>query len=103
VASPVDITGLLPYGGTTVVSGSFYRITGLTPGTVYTVSMTELTAGGQLRVYSDAAFSTLEDSSNGGVNLPEVCQATANPSGILYINADVDNSNRPTTYNVRVQ
>lgn len=103
--SPVDITGMLPYGGTMVSPGSFYRITGLTPGTVYTVSMTEMTSGGSLRVYSDAGFSTLECSSNGAVNLPESCQATANPSGILYVNADTAGLTGAgaTTYNIRVQ
>ena len=101
--SPVDITGQLPYAGTLLSGASYYVLTGLTPGTVYTVLMTEVTGGGGLEVYTDSGFSTLGCSSNGAVNLPESCQATANPSGKLYIRTHTPTSAGGTTYNLRAQ
>ncbi|MDH4246311.1 MAG: hypothetical protein OEW39_00675, partial [Deltaproteobacteria bacterium] len=118
--APVDITGLLPYPGTMVSPGSYYVVTGLTPGTVYTVMMTEMTGGGSLGVYADVNFTTQPGSyaciqgatnasgypiSDGGGNLPESCTAAANASGKLFIKADPTGltATGATTFNVRVQ
>jgi hypothetical protein len=104
--APVDITGQLPYSGSMLSPGSFYMVSGLTPSTTYTAALTEVTGGGSLEVYSDVNFTTQLCSSNGGVNLPESCQAAANASGKLYIKAATAGLTVPangTTFNVRVE
>ena len=62
VGSPVNITGLMPYSGTQdTTNDSFYVIEGLTPGSPYSVSMTNVTGGGALFVYSTADFATTQE------------------------------------------
>jgi hypothetical protein len=88
--------------------GSYYVVSGLTPGATYTVSLTEMTGGGSLNVFQDSDFTItpgLTCNSSNAVNLPEICQLAANASGRLYINASETglNAGNATTFNIRVQ
>ena len=105
MASPVDITGALPYDGTMFDNNSYYVVGGLTPTTTYTVTLTNVTSGGSLEIYSDSGFTTLMDSSNGAVNLPETTTGTANASGKIFIQVDTAglSGSSGTTYKINVQ
>ena len=103
IGSPLDLTGLLPYGGQMITSqgggagdttsGSFYVVENMIPGATVTVSLANVTDLVELQVYSTADFITTQEciSSVNGTE-PESCiGVTVNPSGILYIRVASDN------------
>jgi hypothetical protein len=78
--APVEITP--PYEGQVDTTSSFYLVTGLTPGLVYTVSV-DGNDDIDLIVYSDEFVTRACDSSSFGNQ--ESCDAQAPASGSLYI------------------
>lgn len=93
IAAPVNITGLIPYEGSFLTpppptpTGSFYVIENLIPLAPFNITLTNVTDGSALEVYSDSGFTTLLCTSDETENLNESCPAVAaNASGKLFIN-----------------
>jgi len=83
-ASPVDITGSVPYTGTVDSTASYYVNT-VTPGEGYIIRLTGIDKGARLAVYGDdAAFSTPLCSSASGGTSDKVCTVTASSSA-MYV------------------
>ncbi len=57
--NPVDLTGVTPWEGTVYNGPSFYRITGRSAGTDYTVTISDLTDNLTLWVYDDDAYQNM--------------------------------------------
>ena len=97
IASPVDLTGILPWdgqikskqgGGGDDTSGSFYVVGGLIPGAPVSVSATNASESIELQVGSNADFVTeILCDANGTTGVgSEICtNVTVNPSGKLYV------------------
>lgn len=84
VVVPLDVTGALPHNGSANRDGSFYLVTGLTPGTVVTVTVGQLTGDVGLLVEERDTGAGSCHSENPGT-ADESCVATAGPSGELHI------------------
>jgi hypothetical protein len=108
--TPKELTGLLPYSGTLGPNppntDSFYMVDGLTPGSPYTVSITNVTGGGTLQAYNDAAFTNTTGitCNTGAANSPETCVTTANGSAKIYFKVTRSGAQPGgSTYDIRVQ
>lgn len=84
---PVNITGLLPYGGSVGINTSYYLVTGLTANSAYTVNLTGPSDSVKFFVFSAPLFNgrtSLECSSN-FTSADQSCVAKSNSFGELYI------------------
>ncbi|MEE8396627.1 MAG: hypothetical protein V3S29_11270, partial [bacterium] len=104
--APISIAGTFTGRASTVQAGgnSFYKITGLTPSSSYTVTLSALSGGVDLDVYSTGfpvGFLC------GGYQLgltTESCSAAANASGELYVlAAEGDITGAGSTFDLSVQ
>lgn len=86
VASPINITGLVPYASQVGSGSSYYMITGLTAGNG-NVALTGVSGDVTLDVYSTSDFATtsLCQSANAGVTAGELCTFAVPGSGTVYI------------------
>jgi hypothetical protein len=81
-------------------------VDGLTPGSPYTVSITNVTGGGTLQAYNDAAFTNTTGitCNTGAANSPETCVTTANGSAKIYFKVTRSGAQPGgSTYDIRVQ
>lgn len=84
VATPVALSVSTDYAGQVGIGTSYYKLTGLTPGLVYNVSMTSVLVDADLTVSMLNDFSQLCLSENAG-ELDESCLIPANFKGEIYI------------------
>lgn len=90
-AAPVNIpASTLPYGGSVADSGnSYYVVSGLTPGNVYTVSLSNVIFNAALYGYPSKDFSYNQINprcySDNAAWLDESCEISANFEGKIYI------------------
>ena len=90
-AAPLDITGSLPFEGTTLNQGSYYVVAGLTPGQRYTVSLEGVIYNPELNVHQHKAFDYAVCTSVNAAWEAESCVAAANFEGKLYIKVSANN------------
>jgi hypothetical protein len=83
-ATPVDLSGTLPYPGRAGTNSSYYEIPNITAGQSYTVTLTDITADVDLHVYDDPAFTISLGSSATGGTSDEVVNPTSS-DGSLYV------------------
>lgn len=95
IATPVDITGSMPYAGKVQSYGdSYYRVTGLNPSTHYEVRLWSDTDQVDMKAYLDSSFTgtTVCDTFDGSstITIPHRygCEAQPNASGELYLTID---------------
>jgi hypothetical protein len=97
-------TGSFPSAGAVDTTRAGYRLTGLTPGSFYTVSVDQLQDDLDLEVYGDASLSDAAQlcvSQTSGL-FPEDCLAPANASGELYVQVDGQWTASGSTFSVNV-
>ena len=87
VAEPVSLTLNTSYNGQVSIGNSYYKLSGLTPGLVYNISMTNILQDADLSVSMLKDFSTMCESINAGEQA-ESCLMPANFEGDLYIKTD---------------
>lgn len=96
--TPLDIGGVLPHSGTVTTDGnSYYVVSGLTPGSIYNINLTNVIGYPTLFGYphkdfiNPGTFTSLCWSTNNGW-ADETCQLTANFDGKVYIKVTDYNS-----------
>lgn len=93
-AAPVTLAATLaapdglPYAGAVGATRQFVKVTGLAPGAVYTVRLSNLAVDLDLEVYGTGYhYGSLCESFHEGVE-EDACEAAANPAGALYVEID---------------
>ena len=86
-ATPVSLSPSSSVTGQVGVGTSYYKVSGLTPGLVYDISMTNILAEADLEVTLQHDFMGVECQSQNTGSQDESCQLPANFLGELYIKA----------------
>ncbi len=86
--NPIQVTSL-PYSGTSEAQSTYYEISGLTAGTTYNVSLTGLSGGVDLYVFTAVGFTNQECTSFNFDADDESCLATATTTS-LWVRVDQD-------------
>jgi hypothetical protein len=89
-STPLDITATPSLQGITL-AGSYYVITGLTPGQRYTVALGNVLYNPELKVYQHKAFDHPVCTSTNAAWAGESCAAAGNFEGKLYIKVTANN------------
>ena len=98
--TPVLLTvGDLPFSGTVGYINSHYKITGLSPNTSYEIKLDNSSNEVRMRAYANDTFAGyLCDTSSGNV-----CQATTNTFGEIWLEVYGKTSKNGATYNLTIQ
>lgn len=83
---PVDVG--VSYSGEVGYGASYYRITGLLPGTFYAVSLDNMTDMADLYLYEAGDYATVACQSKNTVTTAELCGAVSDISGYLWVKVD---------------